>query len=411
MVLKYVNTIYILLYMNTPKSTISPYLSPRSILKSSRSLKIKRAKSDPELPKQPIENQVKQKQSIVQKLRVARKYAHLDPNFEPIPGSLEHDLLLEQQGRVHEFFGNHEKLPSPIYDKNGAIIPWRIVGSPQGFIKAQQNKSKDQLKTEVKVMTRRFSRLDTADMNINRVFEKKEDPGIVLAKRLQEIQARKKKASSERNLRYATIEGKIQQERQTRALETYSKFSDCWNSIETCLSSRLQSPPENLALNRGDIHREKIEEYNFIDRAATAEERAGNHGWYMSLRSDSSSNGSFFPIGNSRSGLFTKMTLHSSEPETLIRRPGTVPSSIPNFKRNPYFQHKLNSRTGKRVKLSSLTQFDELVVQGKDKLDLEMQAIHTLGPSKLNLEHLNENIGEEELIIGKYESKYYGMIG
>ena len=396
--------------MNTPKPTISPFLSPRAILKSSRSLKIKRAKSDPELPKQPIENRVKQKQSLVQKLRVARKYDHLYDDLEPIPGSLEHDLLLEQQDRVNEFFGNHEKLPSPIYDKNGAVIPWRIVGSPQNFIKAQKDNSKEKLKPDVKVMTRRLSRLDIADININRVFEKKEDPGAVLAKRLQEIQARKKKAQSERDLRCSTIEGKILQERQTRALETYSKFHDCWSSIEACLSNRLRSPAENLALNRGDIYREKVEEYNFLDRAATAEERAGNHGWYMSLRSDSSSNGSFFPIGNARSGLFTKMSLHSSEPETLIRRPGTVPSSISNFKRNPYFQHKLNSRTGKRVKLSSLTQFDELVVEGKDKLDLEMQAVHSLGPSKLSLEHLNENVGEEELISGNYEARYYGMI-
>jgi hypothetical protein len=397
--------------MNTPKSTISPFLSPRPILKSSRSVKIKRAKSDPELAKLPSENSVKQKQSIVHKLRVARRYGHLDADLKPVPGSLEHDLLLEQQNRLNEFFGNNEKLPSPIYDKNGAIIPWRIVGSPQDFVKAQQNKSKEKLIPDVKVLTRRLSRLDIAEININRVFEKKEDPGVVLAKRLQEIQARKKKAQSERDLRCSTIEGKILQERQTRALETYSKFHNCWSSIETCLSNRLRSPPENLALNRGDIYREKIEEYNFIDRAATADERAGNHAWYMSLRSESSSNGSFFPIGNARSGLFTKMTIHSSEPETLIRRPGTVPSSISNFKRNPYFQDKLNSRSGKRVKLSSLAKFDELVVSGKDKLDLEIKAVNSLGPSKLSLEDLNEYAAEEELISGNYESRYYGMIG
>jgi hypothetical protein len=63
------------------------------------------------------------------------------------------------------------------------------------------------------------------------------------------------------------------------------------------------------------------------------------------------------------------------------------------------------------VKLSSLAKFDELVVSGKDKLDLEIKAVNSLGPSKLSLEDLNEYAAEEELISGNYESRYYGMIG
>ena len=106
--------------MSTSGSSNSNLCSPRSLLKSFKTIKIKRTKSEFNISTKskllPIG-----KPTSHHTLRVARRYDHLDPNLEPLPGSLAHDLMLEKLDKAEEFFGENVKLPSPLYDENGTM--------------------------------------------------------------------------------------------------------------------------------------------------------------------------------------------------------------------------------------------------------------------------------------------------
>jgi hypothetical protein len=62
-----------------------------------------------------------------------------------------------------------------------------------------------------------------------------------------------------------------------------------WGKLTSNIASKLNVDVGELAFNRAQLYRERIEEMDFLDRAYTPDEKAGLNAWYMSLRSSKNS--------------------------------------------------------------------------------------------------------------------------
>lgn len=343
-------------------------------------------------------------------VRVARKV--VKTTNEPMPGSLEEDLLLEN-GNAADFLSvdqlNEDEF-APRFDSSGHVIESSVIGPAHLF----ENKYKEAFqilgsessKPELSISTTARKPLFNSS---KRAASAPEDPVQVYENKLRRIE---EGAQLEERRRLEYIEGlptglRIIEERQSKILEKFDAATKQWEKYSGELAARVGKTTGQLVVTRAQEYREKVEEMDFLDRAISSEEKAGSKGWYMSLRADRrEERATYVPVGNALSGLYTKVKERSQTAEAIIRRPGALKSTFKTFRDNPYFQKRTAVETQKKsLRPVDCTETDMLVVEGVGKLSLEMHAAQEVGLEFVRPELVEVGPVEEETLAMQFDKR------
>ncbi|CAG9329021.1 unnamed protein product [Blepharisma stoltei] len=346
-------------------------------------------------------------------LFVNRKIKGLKNVETPSLGSLEEDFMLETDGNAKNFLKEKNSttgvysasniLSGLQYDDNGNIIPYSIVGSPKLF---ETNKSLVWESFESKL-----SETDKQRISKHAIFNKKAynlDPEKEFKEKLKRIKegSIKEELLKNEKLRKMRPSERIIQERQEKILEAFKNTEYRWKKLEKSLGKKLNKNEGDLLANRAQEYREKVEEWDFLDRTISAKEKAGKFSWYMSLRDKSKEKlDTYLHVGNKFSGLFSRVTERSGEPEPVIRKPGLARTLNKTFRDEPYFQKRIQEESKYNDKGVNFMEAEDLLVLGVAKFPLELEAakIGGLENVKPSLIEIREH---EEIIAENYDENY-----
>jgi len=374
--------------------------------KSSKIVRIRKRSTTrelaPEKEPQPSVSLTKRKKV----LRVAKK---LSDSETLNSSSIQEDFVLEKEGDVTNFL--KEKDPQtgeylsdlftrPELDDNGNLKPTSFVGPRSLFEKKSSTASlsQSQLPEKTTLVQKSLVRMLSPKIDPKERFQEK-------IKSIEEGKALEKQRETEK-LNSMTLGEQINYARQTRILENFQRTIFHWKKIEKNLSSKSRKDESQLVANRASEYREKIEEYDFLDRKLSSKERMGNRAWYMTLRNEENCSDTYIQVGNKFYALFTRITARSGSEKEIIRKPGEVKFQGKTFKQFPYFREKLQEDTDH---WRTLTQedFTELTVVGQAKYPLELEAANRVGsqyvrPDLVQMEDVEETIEENYDVKLKY---------
>jgi hypothetical protein len=343
-------------------------------------------------------------------VRIARKV--LKVSDEPLPGSLEDDLLLEN-GSAADFLclePTDEEEFAPKFDSNGRVYESSVIG-PADLFESKYKENFQQLSSASSKPELSINPTTTRKplFNTKRATSAPEDPIMVYENKMKRIE---EGSRLEERLRQEYVEGlpnglRILEERQSKILEKFEASTKRWEKYSAELAARVGKDPSQLVVTRAQEYREKVEEMDFLDRAISSEEKAGSKVWYMSLRADKrDERATFVPVGNTLSGLYTKVKERSQTAEAIIRRPGAVKSSTKTFRDNPYFQKRQAEENKKKaLRPVNCTDAEHLTVEGVGKLGLEVSAAQEIGLEYLRPELVEGGVVEEEILAMQFDRR------
>ncbi|CAG9310706.1 unnamed protein product [Blepharisma stoltei] len=379
-----------------------------------KNVRIRNRTASPEL-KSIVNTSTEQPESTSKRtLKVHRKVKEAKDDGMPPPGSIEEDFILEKEGDATNFLKERNSatgeytldtfLSGPHYDDNGNLIPYSVVGPSKLF---DQNKAPDWESFEAKLPEN-----DKRRMSKHANFNKKAynlDPEKEFQEKLRRIEEGAKKEETLKKQRMKTMGNgeKIIQARQEKILEAFRNTEYKWRELEKSLGKISNKNEGDLLANRAQEYREKVEEWDFLDRSISSKEKAGDFAWYMSLRDNSKDKlDTYLHVGNIFSGLFSRIAERSDEVEPIIRKPGLPKTLNKTFRDDPYFQKRVQSEESKNnIKPVNCTEIEDLYVVGYAKLPMELEAAKNVGIENVrpNLTEIQE---QEEIIAESYDSNY-----
>jgi hypothetical protein len=247
--------------------------------------------------------------------------------------ALEDDFVLENEADPRAFLRvsmpeSQDALFGPRYYAEGKLVPYSVVGPADMF---EKQHTADMKSHTVEEKSRTDLNSDSSNRRTVFMAARKpvkvptSTPGQSLQVKLQKIEEGKKKDAALEAQRTSAlpIGMKIVEDRQKRCLRQFADTNRAWTALSQGLAQRTGKPAAALMQNQAQTFRERIEEMDYLDRAVSAEEKAGTQVWYMTLRAGdkATGRGAYLPVGNLFSGLYAHVKERTSSAEPLIRRP------------------------------------------------------------------------------------------
>jgi len=338
--------------------------------------------------------------------------------------ALEDDFRLEGEADPRAFLRvsvpeSQDALFGPRYYAEGKLVPHSVIGPADMFEKQHtadmkshtvEDKSRTDLNSD-------SSHRRTVFMAARKpVKQPTSTPGQSLQGKLLKIEEGKRKDADLEAQRVGAlpIGVKIVEERQRRCLRQFADTNRAWASLSQGLAHRTGKPASALMQNQAQTFRERIEEMDYLDRAVSAEEKAGAQVWYMTLRTDSkdTDRGAYLPVGNLFSGLYAHMKERTSSAEPLIRKPLPAnaviePSLTRTFRDYPYFQRRMKEEEARKpLRPVQATAPQSIWIQGKAKFEEELQALRTAGLELFRPDFLKPGDLTDEVLAEQYDIKF-----
>ena len=336
-----------------------------------------------------------------------------------LPEAIEDDFVLENEPDARAFLrvalpDSQEAFLGPRYQAEGKLVPYSIIGPVDLFEKQHTSDMKTGVISEDKSKTDRRA----VFIGIRKPMKPPTTtPEQNLQGKLLKIEEGKRKDAEVEAKRKATLPlgVRIVEDRQKRCLQQFERTTRSWTALSSGLSHRVGKSPSSLLHNQAQTFRERIEDMDYLDRAVSAEEKAGAQVWYMTLRADSQATGrgSFLPVGSLFSGIYAHVKERTNSAEALIRRPlapktPLEPSKFTRtFRDYPYFQRRFKDEDSRRpLRPVQTTAPDSLWLQGKGKFEEEMKVLRSLGTEVLRVELLKSGELTEEVLAEQYDIQY-----
>jgi hypothetical protein len=387
--------------MSTHSSSILPTTTHKRLLKVRKQVQERGYTADAKM---------NQRKSVPRTYKVLKRRV-VEDRTDKVETPIEDDFLLETTGNEAEFLNSRGRFAT--YDPSRfKAKAWDIVGSKEGFEKYRLSLNKttniQQINKKVSPICSKCSSRILKKQSIS-PKENYEESFINKLRQVEESRLREKH-ENRRKITNLTVGDRLSAQRQAKVLESFEETNRTWEKIQDSFATRLNRPPENLAFNRGRSHREKLEDIEFIEKSLPTHERVGYWGWYMTLRSSGKDKkySTHIPVGKHATGIFAHMTGAKKEFLEVIRRPGSTTSSFRSFKDDPYLKSRLSDMS-ENLRLSEISEFDDLVVHGISKLPLEIEAVKTVGIQNVRTSLIELGTPKEEVISKHYESKYRNM--
>jgi len=280
-----------------------------------------------------------------------------------IPGSVEEDLL---KGSDDYFKWNQQVVSNciviyiaqfgPLYDTNGALIPWSIAGSVKLFEKEEEENKV----VETSLTSTRSKAIKNSKKNLSQhsIYQRNSKGKLVplsdeeLQKRMEAIEKRINENRDKESVNeFQNEQNKVIFTKGDHVLLRKEKVDNDWTNTINALSNKIKRPAEQSIINKADQYREKVEKLIALELATPSDVKYGAQNWYLSLRASPYFNDIkhyLRPIGNSVNGLYLRMTDNPNARADIIRKPQAA-SDIGHktFKDYPYYKEKMKKESKK----------------------------------------------------------------
>jgi hypothetical protein len=265
------------------------------------------------------------------------------------------DFLLEKEGDVTDFLKPRNS------GLNSSLNSEGLTRSFVGIVSARPRKESQSLTKKATIL------------NKKRRLESERDPKETFKQMLEKINCYRL-ASLQEEKRRVRENKRSQVETHFQAIKSFQTMSKYWKNLENSIAIKSRKRENELLYTKQKKLRTLTNSPNkYFDKEQVQEKFS----WYMNLR-DSNHNRkveAFFPVSSPGSNIFTRVSIFKEE--------------------DP------KSQENSLIKLEE-EDYQELQIIGVQKLPLEIQAVHRVGPEHLKT-HQSEALFEEEVIAEHYD--------
>jgi len=219
--------------------------------------------------------------------------------------------------------------------------------------------------------------------------------------RFREIQAQF--YEDEKNKTIGLTHGdKLHHTKEERCLQEYDKVVNNWNDTIDKITNKIHRTAGKSVMLRGDDFREKIEQAEAFDIVQTDQERFGTMFWYMNLRNEKKKGGAkeknqMRVIHDIPYGFSCPQIVRPASSLEVIRKPVKLNQSNAGIMLPPIHDVRYLDRTKdeyllerstmleselSKVMTSQIGDTNELIIEGKNKLEIEVEAFFNVNRGK-----------------------------
>ena len=210
----------------------------------------------------------------------------------------------------------HEDAVEPPRDKFGNFLEWGLLGSAEDFL----------------AMEREFGELPDApaqgkkskkgkQIQMSHEFDVEDDPEEEMRLARKEEARRRYEA-----LKQMTIEDRLKLTKDERSIAAWEKMNKEWSSFKGRLMDSLGKANPDLLMSRTESYRQKVEQYELLEKAAPLHKKYGSNYWQMSLRGHYGIH--YVAVGNAFSGLYCKISDSLQNQHTVVRNMQKIEPSV-----------------------------------------------------------------------------------
>lgn len=205
---------------------------------------------------------------------------------------------------IPESVAVHDQKGPPL-DVDGNILEWGLLGTAEEFLAMEEEFEPESARGLQEMAASIKSKRKTGTMEIITP----EDEMRIARKE----EARRRYAS----LKQMTIEDRLKLTKDERSIQAWNRVNKQWDRFKTDLLRNFGKEPGELCMSRTENYRQKVEQYELLDKATPLHRKYGHNYWSMSLRGHYGIH--YVAIGNAFSGLYCKISDSLANHHTVIR--------------------------------------------------------------------------------------------